>query len=79
MPYGVCCDAQENVYVADYYNDRVSVFSMEGRFLQHAVTQASGVCRPKSVAVRCGARRRLYVAHGGLRATELLMYRLAPS
>ncbi|KAK7092205.1 hypothetical protein V1264_007993 [Littorina saxatilis] len=76
VPYGVCSDQQENIYIADHYNDRVSVFSVGGVFLQHALTSLSGLSRPKSVAVRPAHARKLYIAHGGLRATEVLVYRL---
>ena len=76
VPYGVCSDQQENVYIADHYNDRVSVFSIDGVFLQHALTATSGLSRPKSVAIRPAHVRKLYIAHGGLRSTEVLVYRL---
>ncbi|XP_025083895.1 tripartite motif-containing protein 3-like [Pomacea canaliculata] len=75
-PYGVCSDQQENIFVADYYNNRVSVFTIDGKFIQHVLTSSSGLFRPKSVAVRPTHDRKLYVAHGGLRTTEVLMYRL---
>ena len=76
VPYGVCSDQQENVYIADHYNDRVSVFSIDGVFLQHALTATSGLSRPKSLAIRPAHVRKLYIAHGGLRSTEVLVYRL---
>ena len=76
VPYGVCSDQQENVYIADHYNDRVSVFSIDGVFLQHVLTATSGLSRPKSVAIRPAHVRKLYIAHGGLRSTEILVYRL---
>lgn len=78
VPYGVCCDQHENIYIADHYNDRVSVFSIDGGFLQHVLTSSSGLSRPKSVAVRSAHERMLYIAHGGLRAKEVLVYRLLP-
>jgi DNA-binding beta-propeller fold protein YncE len=77
VPYGVSCDHQENVYVADHYNDRVSVFTIDGTFLQHLLTSHNGLTRPKSLAIRCTAQdQKLYVAHGGLRSTEVAIYKL---
>ena len=78
VPYGVCCDQHDNIYIADHYNDRVSVFSIDGGFLQHVLTSSSGLSRPKSVAVRSAHDRMLYIAHGGLRTREVLVYRLLP-
>ncbi|PVD35973.1 hypothetical protein C0Q70_02942 [Pomacea canaliculata] len=72
-PYGVCSDQQENIFVADHYNNRVSVFTIDGKFIQHVLTSSSGLSRPKSVAVRSAHHRKLYVAHGGLRSTELVV------
>lgn len=34
MPAGVCCDGEGNVYVADFYNDRVQVYSPERKLLK---------------------------------------------
>ncbi|XP_076456151.1 uncharacterized protein LOC143290523 [Babylonia areolata] len=76
VPYGVCCDQDNQVYVADHYNDRISVFSIQGEFLQHALTAVSGLSRPKSVAIQRAHVRKLFVAHGGLRSTEILVYTL---
>ncbi|KAK7482087.1 hypothetical protein BaRGS_00026671, partial [Batillaria attramentaria] len=78
VPYGVCSDHEEHIYVADHYNDRVSVFSLEGEFLQHVLTSSSGLSRPKSVAMRPSHIRKLYIAHGGLRSNEVLVYQLLP-
>jgi hypothetical protein len=39
-PLGVACDAAGNVYVADHGNDRVQVFSPEGKFLGSIETKA---------------------------------------
>ena len=73
VPYGIASDHHDNLYVADHYNDRVSVFTIEGKFLQHLVTPQQGLVRPKSLALRRG-HVRLYIAHGGLRTTEVLAY-----
>jgi DNA-binding beta-propeller fold protein YncE len=40
MPWGVAVDAADNVYVADWRNDRLQVFDAAGRFL--ATLGASG-------------------------------------
>ncbi|KAL8570205.1 hypothetical protein ACOMHN_031000 [Nucella lapillus] len=74
VPYGVCCDQDDNIYVADHYNDRISVFSVEGEFIQHALTAVSGLGRPKSVTIRPARVPKLFVAHGGLRSMEVLVY-----
>ena len=79
VPYGVCCDQDENVYVADHYNDRVSMFAIGGPFLRHVLTAECGLWRPKSVAVCLTHDRKLYVSHGGLHATKVLVYRLVTS
>ena len=76
VPYGVASDGDGHVYVSDHYNDRVSVFRLrDGSFVQHAARAT----RPTGLAVR-GARhdRKLYVAHGGLRAHTLDVFRLQP-
>ena len=38
-PNGLCIDNNGDVYVADFYNDRVSVFSKDLNFLKHLGTQ----------------------------------------
>ena len=76
FPYGVCVDQDGHIIVADHYNDRVSMFHEDGSFVQHLVTAKNGVKRPRGVAVRCAHNRKLYVTHGDLRATEVLVYRM---
>jgi len=39
-PLGVACDAAGNVYVADHGNDRIQLFSAEGKFLESIETKA---------------------------------------
>ena len=56
---GVAYDAAGNVYVADHGNDRIQVFSAEGKFLESIETKAPellGVSR-KTAAV--------YATNGG--------------
>ncbi|MCG3179140.1 MAG: hypothetical protein BIFFINMI_01471 [Phycisphaerae bacterium] len=52
-PVGVACDGQGRVYVADHMNDRVQVFSPEGRFL-------------KAIAANKPTRVRIDPATGGI-------------
>lgn len=35
FPYGIAGDKNENVYVADLYNDRISIFDSKGKFLKY--------------------------------------------
>ncbi|XP_041371856.1 E3 ubiquitin-protein ligase TRIM71-like isoform X1 [Gigantopelta aegis] len=76
FPYGVCVDQEGHIIVSDHYNNRVSMFHADGTFMQHLVTAKNGVKRPRGVAVRCAHNRKLFVTHGGLRATEVLVFRM---
>ena len=38
-PHGVCVDSQGNILVSDSQNNRVSLFSPDGRFIKHVLTQ----------------------------------------
>ena len=48
-PEGLCIDYNGDVYVADCYNHRVSVFSKDLNFLKHLFTQQ--LCCPRDVKV----------------------------
>jgi hypothetical protein len=56
-PYGVRLTADgAHVAVADFYNDRVSLFSLrDGAFVRHVATEAQGVTLPRDM-VRCRGR-----------------------
>ncbi|XP_059177351.1 uncharacterized protein LOC131956783 [Physella acuta] len=73
FPYGVASDEAGNLYVADHYNNRVSLFTKKGEFVEHLLTSQDGVTRPSSIGV---LNSRLYVTHGGLRANKISVYRL---
>lgn len=74
FPYGVSSDANGNLYVADHFNNRVSIFSAQGEFIQHLITLEDGIARPKSIAVH---RSCLYVTHGGIRSNKVSVFMLA--
>ncbi|CAG5118477.1 unnamed protein product [Candidula unifasciata] len=73
FPYGVASDAEGNLYVADHFNNRVSMFSGEGEFIQHLLTLQDGIARPKSIAV---CRSLLYVTHGDIRSNKVSVFAL---
>ena len=53
-PWGITLDSHEDVYVADWHNDRVEKFSPEGQYLATFCTSGSGpgeVHLPSDVAV----------------------------
>ncbi|XP_067678342.1 RING finger protein nhl-1-like [Haliotis asinina] len=76
FPYGVCVDQHENIIVADHHNDRVVMFSATGQYIQDLVTPVAGLRSPCGVSVRCAHNRKLYVTHGELRASEVIVYKL---
>ena len=54
LPWGICVDDQDDVYVADWRNDRIQKFDRDGRFLRIFGESGSGdgqLSRPSSVAV----------------------------
>ncbi|MEY4938717.1 MAG: hypothetical protein RIQ93_452 [Verrucomicrobiota bacterium] len=61
IPYGITVDARGRVYVADRQNDRIQVFTPEGKYVTEWKNPAFG--RP--YGVRIGPNERLYVADGG--------------
>lgn len=73
FPYGIACDNTSYLYVADHFNNRVSLFSPEGQFIEHVLTDQDGIIRPKSVAVRFPF---LYVTHGYIRSNKISAFRL---
>ena len=73
FPYGVACDSLGHVYVADHYNNRVSLFTAGGTFVQHVLTSDEGVTRPKGLAV---VKDLLYVSYGERRSSNVSVYRM---
>ena len=48
----ICVDRYDNIVVADTYNNRVSMFSPDGRFMQHILTvDYGGIQSPRGVAL----------------------------
>ncbi|XP_071116979.1 tripartite motif-containing protein 2-like [Haliotis cracherodii] len=78
FPYGVCADQDDNIIVADHYNDRVVLFSPCGEFLQNLVTSAKGLNRPCGVAVRSSHTRKLHITHGDLMSLEVVVFNMVP-
>ncbi|KAK3083691.1 hypothetical protein FSP39_001528 [Pinctada imbricata] len=79
FPYGIVCDKEENIYVADHYNNRVSMFTSSGTFLRHVITPEMRLKRPQSLSM-CNLMTHniLYVTHGDLKAHEVAVYRIIP-
>ncbi|XP_046327525.2 RING finger protein nhl-1-like [Haliotis rufescens] len=76
FPYGVCVDQHDNIIVADHHNDRVVMFSATGQYMQDLVTPTAGLRSPCGVSVRCAHNRKLYITHGELRASEVIVFKL---
>lgn len=71
-PYGVTSDGEGNIIVADHYNDRIALFSKNGEFLRNIVSSEDGLFHPQGVAL--SSDMRLFVTHGKLKATEVIVY-----
>jgi peptidylamidoglycolate lyase len=65
VPHGIAVDAAGKVYVADRENDRIQVFTPDGKFLRQWKSPAFG--RP--YGVRVGSDGLLYIADGGEQPT----------
>ncbi|XP_064595824.1 uncharacterized protein LOC135462529 [Liolophura sinensis] len=76
-PYGVCTDHQGNILVADHYNSRISMFSPRGGFLRNLVTRNHGLKRPQGVHI--SDDQKLYITHGRMKASEILVFDLQDS
>lgn len=74
FPHGVCTSKYGDILVADHYNNRLSLFSRRGVFIRHLVTSTHGLSRPKGITLSPDFT--LYVTHGDLKATEILVIKL---
>ena len=52
MPWGICIDRQDNIYVADWGNNRVQKFSPDGELLVKFGGSSAGGGRSQG-AIRC--------------------------
>ena len=50
-PNGVCCDANNDIYVADWGSHTVSHFTRHGHFVRHVLTRDDGIYHPAGVAI----------------------------
>ncbi|XP_062567525.1 tripartite motif-containing protein 2-like [Saccostrea cucullata] len=71
-PHGVTSDGEGNIIVADHYNDRVALFSKRGEFLRNIVSAEDGLLHPQGVAL--SGDMHLFVTHGKMKATEVIVY-----
>ncbi len=65
IPHGIAIDAAGNVYVADRQNDRIQIFTPDGKFLAQWKNPAFG--RP--YGLRIGRDGLVYIADGGEQPT----------
>ncbi|XP_041362214.1 tripartite motif-containing protein 2-like [Gigantopelta aegis] len=76
FPRGVCTDSLGNIYVADHYNNRISVFSQTGGFSCQLVTSSNGLHHPQGVAI--SSNQNLYITHGDLKSSQIMVFKLRP-
>lgn len=58
---GLAIDAQGNVYVADWGNQRIQVFDGEGKFK----SEFGNIGRPLAMCITRGATQHLFISHAG--------------
>jgi len=51
FPRGLCVDREGSVIVADRNNDRVSQWTVAGRFVRHLLTRDDGLRAPYAVSI----------------------------
>ena len=73
FPYGVASDEDGKLYIADHFNNRVSLFSKDGDFIEHLLTADDQITRPKGLAVKNGS---MYITYGDLRANKVAVYKI---
>ena len=73
LPWGLACDSQDNVYVADFGNDAIKKYASDGEFLAAFGSSGRGegqFTRPASVAVDSDGY--IYVADWGNERVQVL-------
>lgn len=73
-PYGVCTNIFGQIFVADHYNSRIAMYTRDGQLGRHLVTSEHGLVHPQGLAI--SSDNHLYVTHGHLKASEILMFKL---
>ena len=77
FPYGITSDTDGNFYVADHYNNRVSMFTSSGEFVRHVVASDMKIRRPQGISIhKTFLGNTLYITHGELKAQEVVAYHL---
>lgn len=74
-PYGVCTNRYGEIFVADHYNSRICMFTKDGEFIRHIVTNDHGLIHPQGL--RIDQSLNMYITHGHLKATEVLVFKLS--
>ena len=75
FPRGVCVDHRDgSVIVADRNNDRVSQWTLAGRFVRHLLTRDDGLRAPYAVSVNDAGQ--LVVTESGNNRAALKIFRM---
>ena len=69
-PYAAIMSYNNTILVSDYYNNRISVFTTDGVFLYHLLTQSDGIYHPRALSYY---KRYLWVVNNG----KLYRYRMS--
>ena len=52
LPYSAIMLPDGSVIISDYWNHRVSLFTIHGRFVRHLLTQSDGLHSPQAMSIR---------------------------
>ncbi|KAK2169545.1 hypothetical protein LSH36_9g16032 [Paralvinella palmiformis] len=72
-PNGVCVDDADNIYVADWGNHSVSMFSSDGQFIKLVLTKRNGLSHPAGIAYH---KERIAVTEYSEIHSSLALYRI---